>query len=201
MARPRNQTETEALQAALLLFWEKGYDRTSLADLSKALGVGPSSIYSTFGSKADLFRKALQRYMAEYAHFVPDMIARAPEAGAEITLKQLMRGAAELYSTKGQPCGCAVLEGGGTDRSDSSEGGNIAAEFTKALEAALVQLFKGAPKSEPLAQTPRLLAKYTLGVMRGLSQLSRDGTPRADLIKIADFAAGSCFVLSGSIKN
>jgi len=193
MARPRNKPEIEALQAALLLFWERGYDRTSLADLSKALGVGPSSIYSTFGSKADLFRKALQRYMAEYAQFVPDMIGRAPEVGYESTLRQIMRGAAELYSTKGQPCGCAMLEGGGADRSDNSEGGRIAMEFTQAVEAALLGLFEGAKKAEPLAQSPRLLAKYILSVMRGLSQLSREGTQRMDLIKIANFAAGSCF--------
>jgi len=194
MARPRNKTEIEALQAALLLFWEKGYDRTSLADLSKALGVGPSSIYSTFGSKADLFRRALQHYMTEYVHFVPDIIGRASELGLESTLRQIMRSGAELYSTKGQPFGCAVLEGGGADLSENSEGGCIAMEFSQTVEAALLKLFKGAKKSERLAQSPRILAKYTLGVMRGLSKLSREGTRRADLIKIADFAADSCFL-------
>jgi AcrR family transcriptional regulator len=110
MARPRNKTETEALQAALLLFWEKGYDRTSLADLSKALGVGPSSIYSTFGSKADLFRKALQRYMAEYAHFVPDMIGRAPEVGVESTLRQLMRAQQSSIRQRVSPAAAQCLK-------------------------------------------------------------------------------------------
>jgi len=132
--------------------------------------------------------------MAEYAHFVPDMIGRAPEVGLESTVHQILKGGAALYSAEGHPCGCAVLEGGGADRSSDSEGGCIAMEFSQAVEAALLKLFEGAKKNEPLAQSPRILAKYTLGVMRGLSKLSREGTSRVDLIKIAELAAGSCFL-------
>lgn len=189
--------EPEALEAALQIFWEKGYDRTSLADLSAALGVGPSSIYNAFGSKADLFRKSLQHYLSEYAGFVPKVLGRASEEGLEVSLRELLHRAVELYSTKGQPFGCAMLEGGGADRSEESEGGCIARELSQNLETALRGLFDGTTKNEPLANTPRILAKYILGVMRGLSQLARDGTSRQDLIKIADHAVSSC-VLSKS---
>lgn len=194
MARPRNKPEPDALEAALQLFWEKGYDRTSLADLSSALGVGPSSIYNAFGSKAELFRRALQRYLSEYAGFIPELLERAREEGLESTLREILCQAVELYSTKGLPSGCAILEGGGADRSEDSEGGCIAKEFSNELETALRGLFEGAAENEPLPNTPQILAKYILGMMRGLSQLARDGTSPHDLLKIANHAVGSCVV-------
>ena len=186
--------EDEALEAALRVFWEKGYDRSSLADLSEALGVGPSSIYNAFGSKADLFRKALEHYMGTYAGFVPEVLGRAGEEGVDASLREILRGAVELYSGKGHPAGCAMLEGGGADRSEDSEGGCIAKGFNQEMEAALRGLFDGADSNERLANDPRILAKYILGVMRGLSQLARDGTSRKDLLAIAEHAAGSCVV-------
>jgi AcrR family transcriptional regulator len=198
MARPRNKPESEALEAALYVFWEKGYDRTSLADLSVALGVGPSGIYNAFGSKAELFRRSMQRYLSEYASFVPELLGRAQEEGLELSLREILRRAVELYSTKGQPSGCAMLEGGGADRSKNSEGGCIAKKFSQELEDALRGLFEGAGENEPLSNTPRILAKYILGVMRGLSQLARDGTSRKDLIKIADHAVSSCITSNSS---
>lgn len=193
MARPRKKTEPEALQEALLLFWDRGYDRTSLSDLSKALGVGPSSIYSTFGSKADLFQRALYRYMDDYAGFVSELIANSSTRGAENSLRDILRGAVELYTSPGHPCGCAMLEGGGADRSESSEGGAIAREFIQKVEKGLQGLFENAGSDETLARSPRILAQYTLGTMRGLSQLARDGSSKEDLMEIADLALGACF--------
>lgn len=196
MARPRNKPEPEALEAALQIFWEKGYDRTSLADLSAAIGVGPSGIYNAFGSKAELFRRAIQHYLSEYAAFVPELIGQAHEKGLELSLREILHRAVKLYSTIGQPAGCAMLEGGGPDRSKDSEGGCIAQEFSKQLEAALQKLFTDAKKNEHLPNTPQILAKYILSMMRGLSQLARDGTSRQDLMKIADHAVSSCVTIN-----
>lgn len=184
--------EPEALEAALQLFWQKGYDRTSIADLGTALGVGPSSIYNAFGSKAELFRKSIQHYLSEYTGFVPEILGQAGEIGLKPSLKKLLHDAVDLYTQKNLPGGCAMLEGGGADRSADSEGGCIAKEFNQQFEKALCSLFEGAAKNQSLANTPQILAKYILGVMRGISQLARDGTSRKDLLEIADHAAGSC---------
>ncbi|WP_129841853.1 TetR/AcrR family transcriptional regulator [Streptomyces sp. RFCAC02] len=64
MARPRNFDEERALDAALRAFWTGGYEATSTQDLCEATGLGRSSIYNTFTSKHDLFRRALARYMS-----------------------------------------------------------------------------------------------------------------------------------------
>ncbi|MCQ8770184.1 TetR/AcrR family transcriptional regulator [Streptomyces telluris] len=63
MARPRKFDEERAVDAALEAFWTAGYEATSTQDLCDATGLGRSSIYNTFKSKHDLFRRALLRYM------------------------------------------------------------------------------------------------------------------------------------------
>ncbi|MFJ2767033.1 TetR/AcrR family transcriptional regulator [Streptomyces sp. NPDC087300] len=63
MARPRTFDEERALDAAMHAFWAKGYEATSTQDLCDVTGLGRSSIYNTFSSKHDLFRRALARYM------------------------------------------------------------------------------------------------------------------------------------------
>ncbi|MFF1380216.1 TetR/AcrR family transcriptional regulator [Streptomyces sp. NPDC058308] len=63
MARPRSFDEERALDAAMHAFWVNGYEATSTQDLCEATGLGRSSIYNTFTSKHDLFRRSLTRYM------------------------------------------------------------------------------------------------------------------------------------------
>ncbi len=64
MARPREFSEEEALDQAMQVFWAKGYEATSLAQLTRAMGISKSSFYDTFASKHDLFLAAIERYSA-----------------------------------------------------------------------------------------------------------------------------------------
>ncbi|MFJ4673197.1 TetR/AcrR family transcriptional regulator [Kitasatospora purpeofusca] len=63
MARPRTFDEGRALDAAMHAFWANGYEATSTQDLCEATGLGRSSIYNTFSSKHDLFKRSLARYI------------------------------------------------------------------------------------------------------------------------------------------
>src|SRR5271154_2908835 len=65
MARPRTFDTDEALEAAMRLFWQRGYEATSMQDLVEALGINRASLYGTFGDKAQLFEAAMKRYGAQ----------------------------------------------------------------------------------------------------------------------------------------
>jgi len=65
MSRPREFDEQQALQQAKEVFWQRGYEATSLADLLAAMGLSKSSFYETFGSKRELFLRSLARYREE----------------------------------------------------------------------------------------------------------------------------------------
>ena len=62
MGRPRAFSEAEALDAAMRVFWEKGYEGTTLDDLTRAMSINRSSLYATFGDKETLFRHVIRRY-------------------------------------------------------------------------------------------------------------------------------------------
>ncbi|MDT7844489.1 TetR/AcrR family transcriptional regulator [Streptomyces justiciae] len=77
MARTKEFDPEAALQAALELFWRRGYEATSMADLVDHLGIGRASIYATFGSKHELYLKALERYQER----LPDLLGELSQPG------------------------------------------------------------------------------------------------------------------------
>ena len=62
--RPRGFDEDAALDAAMRLFWQQGYEATGVADLTKAMGITTPSLYTAFGNKDELFRRAVDRYVS-----------------------------------------------------------------------------------------------------------------------------------------
>lgn len=70
MARPREFDEEKALDAAMQVFWEKGFEATSLSDLTSRMGIQRPSIYSTFGDKKELFEAALRKYTSSHAAYI-----------------------------------------------------------------------------------------------------------------------------------
>ncbi|AWB43292.1 TetR/AcrR family transcriptional regulator [Paenibacillus sp. CAA11] len=80
MVRPREFVKEQALEEAMQLFWDKGYEATSLSDLTAGMGIQRPSLYAAFGDKKQLFESALRKYTAEHALHVKTMLA----AGASV---------------------------------------------------------------------------------------------------------------------
>jgi len=104
--RPREFDEDEVLQAALRLFWEKGYEGTSLSDLMVATGLTKSSLYKAFGSKEALFWRVVKRYQRNFLDFRHQALAEpTPRRIAE----RLLDGITELHGGTVNPVGCLEL--------------------------------------------------------------------------------------------
>ncbi len=101
--RPRLFDEEKTLDELTAVFWQKGYSNTSMADLVEASGVHKSSLYSTFGSKDELFATVLRRYMASRMETFSTLIARAGPGidGIHSFLEMLCRDAADGSNQNG----------------------------------------------------------------------------------------------------
>src|ERR1700744_6379543 len=116
MARARVFDVEQAVETATELFWKQGYERTSLAELTRIIGITPPSFYFAFGSKEGLFRKCLAHYRASRLDHVEDAL-NLPTA-REVAEEMLLR-FAELYADPTHPPGCLAVNssmpGGGPE--------------------------------------------------------------------------------------
>ncbi|MGA2420636.1 MAG: TetR/AcrR family transcriptional regulator, partial [Candidatus Acidiferrum sp.] len=106
--RPLGFDPERALDKALKVFWERGYEGASLTDLTEAMGIKRPSLYATFGNKEQLFRKVLDRYTAEATGYFKEAL-REPKARA--AMEKLLMSAAEALQQPGQPQGCLMVQG------------------------------------------------------------------------------------------
>jgi TetR/AcrR family transcriptional regulator, transcriptional repressor for nem operon len=105
--RPRCFDEQDVVERAMELFWTKGYEATSVADLTAELGVHPGSLYRTFGDKHALFLRALARYCETQAgSLAPTLLAGGPVLPR---IRAVLVGFIELAAEQERPRGCLVV--------------------------------------------------------------------------------------------
>ncbi|MFE2290922.1 TetR/AcrR family transcriptional regulator [Streptomyces sp. NPDC059452] len=107
MARTKEFDPEAALQSALELFWQRGYEATSMADLVEHLGIGRASIYATFGNKHELYLKAMDRYVEGRDQL---LIAELSQPGPVLPAVRAVvrRFASEATSLEGRLRGCLI---------------------------------------------------------------------------------------------
>src|SRR6202044_3218087 len=108
MGRPRCFCEETALEAAMRLFWERGYEGTSLSDLTEAMAINRASLYATFGDKEALFHRALARYEDGPASYWK--IALKELTAADV-IKSLFKGSVNLLGDPRNPRGDLITQG------------------------------------------------------------------------------------------
>src|SRR6201996_8931615 len=106
--RPREFDMDQAVERALKLFWSRGYEGTSISDLTTALGITRASLYAAFGSKEGLFQRVMDRYDARAGGYraAADRAATSLEA-----VGLLLNGPVELHGDKHNPPGCLGVQG------------------------------------------------------------------------------------------
>lgn len=185
--RPRCFCVDGALDKALDVFWRKGYDGTSLSDLTEAMGINRPSLYATYGNKEELFFKVLDRYAELYGSFVTDALA-LPKAHDVVV--GLLKGGPCSRGMEGKPKGCLNVHGA-LVCSEAAE--TVRAELARRramVQAIIQERFEQAKAEGDLAADadPKSLSFYIATIMHGMAVQANGGASAEELAAIADLA-------------
>jgi AcrR family transcriptional regulator len=183
MGRARAFDADEALDRAMTVFWRKGYEGTSLTDLTEAMGINRPSLYAAYGNKEELFRKALERYGEGPSSYEREALAQ-PTARA--VAEGLLRGAADVQTDPNTPAGCLATLGTTYCAEDSSPIGKTLIATRLAGHAAIRKRFERARAEGdlPADANPKDLTKYIGAVVCGMAVLAASGATRKDLERV-----------------
>lgn len=181
--RPRAFDTEKALDRAMEVFWQKGYEGASLAELTASMGVNRPSLYAAFGSKEELFRKVLDRYDAGPSSFVREAME---EPTARAVVCRLLRGAAEMHTDPRTPPGCLMVHGA---LSCSGGADSVRRELNSRRAAAETALRRRLARAKaegdlPADANPADLARYVMTIIRGMAVQASGGASRAELLRV-----------------
>ncbi|MEV3959448.1 TetR/AcrR family transcriptional regulator [Nocardia sp. NPDC050193] len=182
--RPRGFDRDVALRAAMYLFWEHGYEGVSISDLTAAMGIGPRSLYTAFGSKEELFRAAVALY-GSAAPRPMDRLRTAREA-----VEALLRQRVDANLDPATPLGCMVVLAATNVTPDNTHVRDMLAELRSRDRAELLaRLERGRAEGDiPAGADIDAVASFYLTVLHGLAIRTRDGCSRADAQQVIDHA-------------
>lgn len=185
--RPREFDLDQALDRALNVFWRKGYEGTTLPDLTQAMGINRPSLYAAFGNKEELFRKALDRYAAGPASHV-NVALNEPTARAVV--ERLWYGAIETATNPQNPAGCLLVQGALAcgDTADAVRR-DLAARRAAGVAALRRRFQRAVAEGDlPADANPADLARYVATVTYGMAVQAASGASRAQLRRVAQVA-------------
>jgi AcrR family transcriptional regulator len=185
--RPRGFDREKALRQAMRTFWEHGFEATSIADLTRVMGIGAPSLYAAFGDKKALFREVVEAYTRR-----SDFIGRAlaEQATARQAVDRMLHEAASLYTDPDHPRGCMVISAATNCTANSAD----IEDFLRQKRNQNVARIEAAIRRDvdagalPANVDPRRLAIIVGATLQGMSQQARDGATRDDLLAVADAA-------------
>jgi len=171
--RPREFDRREALRKARDLFWVRGYEGTSMADLVAELGIASARIYAAFGSKEALFRATIQLYETDEGSFADRALSAAKDVRS--ALEEMFRAAIALYTTRQR--GCMVVSAATNCSPDNAELGKWLSEHRKARTQSIIDRLSEAKNAGEIADHVDVaaLGDCCATVLHGLSVQARDG--------------------------
>lgn len=186
--RPRGFDREAALAQATRLFWEHGYEGTSIADLTRTLGISPPSLYAAFGDKRTLFTEVVDRYGETYGAFIGRSLEE--ESDARAGFARMLREAAATYADPHHPSGCLVVTAAINCSAQNADVEQDLRERRVANVRTFEKRLAAAEKAGALpgGVEPHALAVYFAAVIQGMSQQARDGASTAQLERVAELA-------------
>jgi AcrR family transcriptional regulator len=183
--RPREFCMDQALAAALRVFWSRGYEGASMAELTAEMGITKPSLYAAFGNKEALFHKALDLYEREKLAYMATALDAPTARGVA---ERLMHGALQMQMSPGDPKGCLGVIG---MSACGVEAESIRADVVArraSSERALIARFEQAKAEGDLPEglKPEALVRYLFALMQGLAVQAGAGATCAQLGQLVE---------------
>ncbi|HEY6737754.1 MAG TPA: TetR/AcrR family transcriptional regulator, partial [Actinopolymorphaceae bacterium] len=173
MVRTKEFDRETVLRRALELFWRRGYDGTSMADLVEHLGIGRASLYATYGSKRDLYLEALRRY-GELRD--PGPLERLSTPGPALPLvREVVRSYVDETLSDPHQRGCFVVNAAIERAPEDQQVRRLVESSWDALEIALTSgLMRAQAQGElPPDRDPRAIARFLVVFLQGVKVVGR----------------------------
>lgn len=180
--RPREFDRAQALRKATDLFWKRGFEATSMADLVAELGIASARIYAAFGSKEALFREAIELYEAGEGSFATQALQQ--DGHLREALERMLNEAVELYTRSDHPYGCMVVSAATNCSPDNDAIKQWLAQHRQQRTESIIQRFRQAVESGELKNDTDVvvMGDYYATLLHGLSVQARDGVSRERLL-------------------
>lgn len=187
MGRPREFDLDEALDRAMEVFWQHGYDGASISGLCQAMGIRPPSLYAAFENKAGLFRHVIDRYLEQKTRYFAEAF---DEPSARGTVVRLVRGCAEFLAEKGKPVGCLFMRSTATwSDCEACVWEELASRRAEGEARLRERLERAAVEGElPPGIDPGEFTQYVAAVLEGMSARAAAGASGEELRQIGEMA-------------
>jgi AcrR family transcriptional regulator len=180
--RPREFDRETVLRKAMDVFWERGYEGTSLSDLTRATKIASASIYACFGNKESLFREIIAFYGATAGE--PPRRALREQPTARAAIEAMLRATADSITQPNTPHGCMLILAASVGAKESRRVRTFLSGLRREMFNSIRdRLARGIADGEiaPSRHSVDAIARYYITVVQGLSVQARDGVSRADL--------------------
>lgn len=184
MGRPREFDMEAALDEAMEVFWRRGYEGATIAELTGAMGINPPSLYAAFGNKEGLLKAALDRYMVVRNECMAEILS-APTA-REVVERGLLK-LADLQTDPANPPGCLLVAGGlACGVGSENIPFELAAHRAQSEDQLRRRFIRAREEGDlPADSDPAALARYVSAVIVGIGVLASGGATREQLREVA----------------
>ena len=185
--RPRSFDRTAALEAAMRVFWQKGFTAASMHDLCEAMGIGSPSLYAAFGSKEQLYAEAIHHYGEKGVPQLREALESAPTA--KLGIEAFLRASARSLTCRERPLGCMVVLSSVASEGVTGLADMVLEERKRSLKLIETRLQRGIEEGDLAKDTNvKALARFYVTVQQGMSIQARDGASSKELDAVATTA-------------
>ena len=185
--RPLGFDRPAALHAAMLTFWQFGYAGTSITDLTRSMGISAQSLYSSFGSKSELYHEALDLYQNSFCLVMKNALAQT--GNCLLAIENMLLKAAQLYTDTTHPRGCMIATANLGCASENCQEviylSRLRKNMTRRIHERISLGIKAGDLISPKTNADTL-STYISMLLQGMSVQAQDGATETELACIVE---------------